>query len=107
MKKILTIVLVALTLSDVTAAQAEAQYYYPSRYGGYQPYYGWSFPSHGFGSPYYNGSNDPYFNSYGPGVRQFLQMGAPISMAGETFPGQSLEINDARLRRCWVRKAAG
>jgi hypothetical protein len=29
----------------------------------------------GFGSRYYNGYNDPYFNSYGPGVQSFLQWG--------------------------------
>lgn len=47
--------------------------YYPgSWYGGY---YGRALPPYGFGSPYYNGYNDPYFYSYGPGVREFLLFG--------------------------------
>jgi hypothetical protein len=32
-------------------------------------------PPMGFGSPYYNGYNDPYFRSYGPGVQEFLRFG--------------------------------
>lgn len=36
----------------------------------YQP-----LPPAGFGSPYYNGYNDPYFPSYGPGMREFLHFG--------------------------------
>jgi hypothetical protein len=37
--------------------------------GGYAP------PPVGFGSPSYNGYNDPYYGYYGPGVRQFLRYG--------------------------------
>jgi hypothetical protein len=45
---------------------------YPYAYGAdrlYRP------PPVGFGSPYYNGFNDPYFDLYGPGVREFLWFG--------------------------------
>jgi hypothetical protein len=91
----------ALTLADGGAA-AQAQWpdapYSPLPHGGYvcqapggwavlpysscrtypypyRPHLGWSLPPYGFGSPHYNGHNDPYNYSYGPGVRQFLQMG--------------------------------
>lgn len=55
--------------------------YYPSYYG-YggsfgRGYYGRSgpLPPYGFGSRHYNGYNDPYYGSYGPGVREFLRFG--------------------------------
>jgi len=62
----------------------DAQSYYrrPPLYapGGY--YGGWSgsrygraMPPYGFGNPGYNGYNDPYYNSYGSGVRDFLRFG--------------------------------
>ncbi len=50
--------------------------YYSGGYGfGYRPYAWRVLPPYGFGSPYYNGYNDPYYYSYGPGVRDFLRMG--------------------------------
>ena len=51
--------------------QAPAPYYpYGGLYlGGYAP------PPVGFGSPFYNGYNDPNYGLYGPGVRDFLRNG--------------------------------
>jgi hypothetical protein len=104
-KKVLVIALFALALSLLNAVSSIAQSYHPLPHGGYvyqapqawvvppyygyggysgpysgygsyyRPYYGWSIPPYGFGSPYYNGYNDPNFYSYGPGMREFLQMG--------------------------------
>jgi len=49
--------------------------YYPGPYfPGYGLYYQRLRP-YGFGSPYYNGYNDPYYYSYGPGLREFLRFG--------------------------------
>lgn len=61
---------------------------YPAR-GGYPYQYGYSYgygaypgyipraatPPYGFGNPNYNGYNDPYKASYGPGVREFIRWG--------------------------------
>jgi hypothetical protein len=46
----------------------------------YDPYFGigangYLPPPVGFGRPYYNGSNDPNYGVYGPGVREFLRYG--------------------------------
>ena len=49
-------------------------YYYPG-YGGYYGGYSRALPPYGFGSPSYNGYNDPYYGSYGPGTREFLRFG--------------------------------
>lgn len=51
---------------------------YQGYYGyGYSPYarYGRAMPPYGFGNPSYNGYNDPYYGTYGPGVREFLRFG--------------------------------
>jgi hypothetical protein len=58
---------------------APPPYYAPYYgYGGYGPGY-WASPRRlqpmGFGSPYYNGYNDPYYPTYGPGVREFIDFG--------------------------------
>jgi hypothetical protein len=52
-----------------------ATYYYPAWYPPAFRAFGPSLPPYGFGSPYYNGYNDPYAYQYGPGVRQFLRFG--------------------------------
>jgi hypothetical protein len=104
MKKRLTIAVVGaslLALGVCTDARAQAPgYIYPTPNGGYvysaprawatppiPYYYGYGaaygygpgyyrrLPPYGFGSPYYNGHNDPYAPSYGGGVRDFLWMG--------------------------------
>jgi hypothetical protein len=49
-------------------------YGYGAAYG-YSPGYWRALPPYGFGSPYYNGHNDPYAPTYGSGVRDFLWMG--------------------------------
>ena len=74
-------------------AYAPAYGYGYGYYNGFVPYsaayysarsYGYGFglsgysralPPYGFGSPYYSGYNDPYFHSYGPGIREFLYFG--------------------------------
>lgn len=51
---------------------------YGHSYGRYGAgYYGGAYlpPPVGFGSPFYNGYNDPNFAFYGPGVREFLRNG--------------------------------
>ena len=51
-------------------------------YGGYygygRGYYGGGYrplAPYGFGNRNYNGYNDPYYRSYGPGVQEFLRFG--------------------------------
>jgi len=46
-------------------------------YGLGSGYYGRAYwpPPAGFGSPFYNGYNDPNYPLYGPGVREFLNWG--------------------------------
>jgi len=63
-----------------STAPAMPAYPYPygTSYGGFGAgYYGRAYwpPPVSFGSPFYNGYNDPNYALYGPGVREFLQYG--------------------------------
>lgn len=49
--------------------------YAPGYYGYYGGYTTPQLPPLGFGSRWYDGYNDPYYYSYGPGVREFLRFG--------------------------------